>query len=177
MQNDMRTILITSIALVALVCSCTNSESNSDRIEGLDNLSLDSSVLPSDNEEINTPEISEEEIFLQSLSPSNKESLEREIAKFAVCALYFKESSEVFVQKRGGGYIAGYRNGDGIKRNTKIEIEGNTIKWGNSDGRWRTHLEDEKVYYSLKEGSVIIEVKYADGSSSVETYKSNLVKF
>jgi len=67
--------------------------------------------------------------------------------------------------------ISYIRKDDGTKWALKCRILGNKIIWGNSDGRWRTDPLDGVVNYKIEKDSIVVAVRYYDGSESLEKYK------
>lgn len=63
------------------------------------------------------------------------------------------------------------RKDDGTKWLYKCKINGNTIVWGSSDGRWREDPLDSVITYKISGDSIIVSEKYTDGSESVKEYK------
>lgn len=93
------------------------------------------------------------------------------ISKYAISALMSKPASIMKVKKQGKIFIVSYnRSNDGQSFSYKIKIIGNDIIWGNADGRWREAASDEKLSYSVKNGTIFIYIKYSDGSSETKKY-------
>lgn len=167
------------VVMSALVFACSSPQSK-DTVQVTERNDLNQETKLVDTTKMNDFEqsnISVEEKFLQSLSPAEKIELEKEIAQFAVCALYHKDPSEVSVKKQDHIYLGGYSDNEGKTLATKIKIGNKNIEWGNSDGRWRNHPLDESLTYSIANGIVNIKVRYSDGSVSSEEFTSKLIRF
>lgn len=62
------------------------------------------------------------------------------------------------------------RNNDGTKWSYKCKVAGNTIIWGNSDGRWREDPLDGVVTYKVVGDSVVVSERHTDGSETVKEF-------
>lgn len=161
------------ICIVFIALSWCCSPSQNDRPGQIKTPNSTKETFSEENDVAQEPSI--EERLMASLSPAAKTKLEKDISKFAVCELYFKKPSEVTVKNQSDFYVASYQK-EGKIYATKIKITGNSIAWGNSDGRWRNHPSDESLSYSIGDGEISILVRYSDGSESTNTYKSELAR-
>lgn len=68
------------------------------------------------------------------------------------------------------------RAGDGTKWTYKCRLDGHRIVWAadKPGGRWRTHPFDEVLTYSEgPNGSLVIHLRFSDGSSTNQTFTSS----
>jgi hypothetical protein len=70
--------------------------------------------------------------------------------------------------------ISYVRSDDGSTWKFKCRLEGSRVMWGSDPGRWRTHPDDERVYYSVSgtgaSARLTIEEKYGDGSATKKSF-------
>lgn len=93
-----------------------------------------------------------------------------EIAKYGIAAIFSRNPSIIKVKPEGDIYKVSYRY-NGSLNEYKVRIRANKIMWGNYDGRWREHPDDEKYYFNAIGNKITITSEYSDGSISEEKYK------
>ena len=93
----------------------------------------------------------------------------KQIAKAAISALYFRPVNEISVKNMGKYYLVSYVK-EGKTYKNKIQLKGHNIMWGNYDGRWRNTKYDEKLSYKIDQKSLTIITKYSDGSSTKKVF-------
>jgi hypothetical protein len=90
------------------------------------------------------------------------------ISRGAVAVLFGRSIDIVNVERREGDviYTTYVRPDDGSIWKNKFRFEGSALIWGNADGRWRTHPQDEKLSFSVdrQNSTFTISLSYADGS-------------
>jgi hypothetical protein len=66
------------------------------------------------------------------------------------------------------------RADDGSTWKYKCKVEGSRVLWGADPGRWRTHPDDEPLFYAVTgsgaSARLTIEERYQDGSSRKKTF-------
>lgn len=99
----------------------------------------------------------------------------RQICKAAVSVIMGRSPSIMKASIVGSDVKVSYvRPDDGSKWRFKCKLEGSRVMWGSDPGRWRTHPDDGRVYYSISEAGasarLTIEEKYSDGSATKESF-------
>lgn len=103
------------------------------------------------------------------------------ICKAAVSVLMGRSPSIMKSSSAGGEIIpevifniSYVRPDDGTTWKFKCKLEGSRVMWGSEPGRWRTHREDERIYFSTTGAGVseklTIELKHSDGSATRESF-------
>ena len=74
------------------------------------------------------------------------------------------EASSTFVRLSHGDP----KSGETYK--IKCHVNGDTVIWGNADGRWRTHELDSKITYQASDDILTVVEDYGDGSIKEEHF-------
>jgi len=95
-----------------------------------------------------------------------------DVAKFTIASIMGQSPSIIKTRNEGEYYSVFYtRTSDGQKFSYKIKFEEeNKVMWGNSDGRWRNSVYDERITYSEANGKLTITQAFEDGSSTNDIY-------
>lgn len=99
----------------------------------------------------------------------------QQICKAAVSVIMGRSPSIMKASTVGSEVKVSYvRSDDGSTWKFKCKLEGSRVMWGSDPGRWRTHPDDERVYYSVSgagaSARLTIEERYGDGSASRESF-------
>ena len=99
----------------------------------------------------------------------------QQICKAAVSVIMGRSPSIMKAITAGSEVKVSYvRPDDGSTWKFKCKLEGSRVMWGSDPGRWRTHSDDERVYYSISgagaSARLTIEEKYGDGSATKESF-------
>lgn len=95
---------------------------------------------------------------------------ESSLCKAAIATIMNRNPATMRTRGQGDSTLVSYTRSDGNRYTYKCKLKGNRVLWGNSDGRWRTHPADSKVFYRVGEGRVFIEDRFGDGSSTKKSY-------
>ena len=68
--------------------------------------------------------------------------------------------------------ISYIRKTDGSKWSYKCKVNGDSIAWGNSDGRWRDGSSDGVITYKIIDKAIVVSEKYSDGSENIKKYET-----
>lgn len=68
-------------------------------------------------------------------------------------------------------YVSYDRKKDGVTFYYKINLVGNKIIWGNTEGRWRNSKYDVNIYFYQYNDTLEIEQKFPDGSKIVNYFR------
>jgi hypothetical protein len=105
-----------------------------------------------------------------TLSPQESER----VCKGVVSALFNHPIDEVQVVRSEGDmiYLSHTRKSDNTVWRIKCRLRGNTIIWGNDDGRWRTDPMDEKLSFDFNRVARTFTVRqiFTDGSEIPKTF-------
>ncbi len=72
-------------------------------------------------------------------------------------------------------HLSYVRPDDGARWAFKCKIEGQRILWGNIDGRWRDHPDDEVFTYAVSGGQLHIKELFGDGSVKEEFFSQEVL--
>lgn len=105
----------------------------------------------------------------------------QQICKAAVSAIMGRNPKIIKINRTKDGivYLSYRRPDDGTRWAVKCKTEGTQVIWASDNpdslGRWRTHPEDEKVYFSTPNGPSILHIqqRFSDGSTMVKSYKKS----
>lgn len=99
----------------------------------------------------------------------------QQICKAAVSVIMGRSPSIMKASTAGSEVKVSYvRPDDRSTWKFKCKLEGSRVMWGSDPGRWRTHPDDERLYYSVSgagaSARLTIEEKYGDGSATKESF-------
>jgi hypothetical protein len=98
---------------------------------------------------------------------------EEQICRAAVAVLHAVEPSEIKIdgQNELQVVLSYVRPDDQTVWRTKCKTSSEKIIWGNLDGRWRTHVLDEKLSYFVVGSEITIFTAYTDGTKSENRFE------
>jgi len=109
---------------------------------------------------------SSNEIDVNSTKNANKFS-DGDIAKYAISVIMNQPVDIMNVMRENNLIYVSYdRKKDGETFYYKINIVGNKIIWGNTEGRWRNSKYDENIYFYQYNDTLEFEQKFPDRSKN-----------
>lgn len=97
------------------------------------------------------------------------------ICKGAISAIFSPPIDTVQVVKKESEvlFLTYMRKGDGKIWNYRCKLVGSAVIWGAVDGRWRTDLKDDKIFFSVdrRRGIFTIRQAFGDGSSEEKEFR------
>ncbi len=99
------------------------------------------------------------------------------IAKATISKIMNVRPYKIKVKIDGSRYIVSYYSNYEKKRiSYKVMFAGNSVMWGNLNGRWRTHKYDSDIWYSETKSTYTIHEKWNDGSGNEEKFYKKKLK-
>ncbi len=100
---------------------------------------------------------------------------ELKIAKYIIAFLYNIDVKRI-TSTQEDGFIEVYYYNDNVELiDSKVKIDGNSVVWGNLNGRWRNNERDSKITFKTSwkksKGILTITEKHFSGQSQSKTYK------
>ena len=92
------------------------------------------------------------------------ETPESSVCKAGIATIMGRPPAIMSTRQRDRITLVSYTRNDGNSYTYKCRVEGRRIHWGNSDGRWRTHPADSKLFFRVQSGTVHVEDRFSDGS-------------
>lgn len=100
----------------------------------------------------------------------------RQICKAAIAAMMGRDPATMNARSVGNEVVLSYVRADGTTWTYKCKLEANRVLWGSDPGRWRTHPDDERLYFSVSGPPAArrleIEERFGDGSSSRKSFST-----
>jgi hypothetical protein len=94
----------------------------------------------------------------------------------AIVAMTGRDPKSVEVMRTEGEviFLSYVRPSDGTRWNNRCKLQGDRVIWASEPSRWRTDPRDEAIYFESGAGGRELKIiqRFADGSSSVETYSA-----
>ena len=98
----------------------------------------------------------------------------QQICKAAIAAMMGRDTATMTARTVGQEVALSYVRADGTTWKYKCKLDANLVLWGSDTGRWRTHANDERVYFKVTGSAgaprLEVEQKFGDGSSSRKSF-------
>jgi endogenous inhibitor of DNA gyrase (YacG/DUF329 family) len=118
-----------------------------------------------------------QEAYRQTPSPSEKLAFSAsQICRAGIGLIMGRDPKIIRAREAGGIVFLSYtRSDDATVWKYRCRLEGDRIIWASDPGRWRTHPDDEQLYFRVlpdSEARLQVEERYSDGSANQKTFSS-----